>query len=461
MKHYSTGALAAFVCALLVGLSACSKKNDESPVAVNPSEAINSCEGCHTNYAALKRLASPDTATGGGGGCGGETPHIEPYDRVFMDGTGFAAFKNSTHGRQGCVSCHGGVDGTDNKQTAHSGSFVKWPSIKSDEKCAPCHQGIVSKFANSLHKEGWGQKSMLILRSGASSFDQLPQSMKDGYKANCAKCHATCGDCHVNRPKAGGGGLLKGHQFSKKPDTRENCVACHVSRGGHAFFGIGAGTSPDVHLNKVGDGGCTGCHSGMELHGDGNVYDQRYKMPWKPTCKQCHMGVANSNPYHTVHLNTFSCQTCHSQDYNNCGSCHIGGAGARVPSYLGFKIGLNPIPETKEFKFATLRRSLMAPDSWMEYGVTNLANFDVRPTYKYATPHNINKWTARTKVGAGKACYDNCHIVNDNGTLRNKELYLFNADLDPWERNANRTIVVDGKLPPGWGAAKPLNSTKR
>ena len=39
--------------------------------------------------------------------------------------------------------------------------------------------------------------------------------MKDGYNTNCGKCHATCGDCHVNRPKAGGGGLYQAHNFSK------------------------------------------------------------------------------------------------------------------------------------------------------------------------------------------------------------------------------------------------------
>jgi hypothetical protein len=103
------------------------------------------------------------------------------------------------------------------------------------------------------------------------------------------------------------------------------------------------------------------CHKQDELHGDGNIYDQRYKMPLMPKCENCHTSVSNSNQYHKAHLSTFSCNTCHSQDYNNCGSCHIGAEGARIPSYLGFKIGMNPIPETKKYKYAVLRRSLMAP----------------------------------------------------------------------------------------------------
>ncbi|MCX8010441.1 MAG: hypothetical protein N3A61_04760, partial [Ignavibacteria bacterium] len=113
--------------------------------------------------------------------------------------------------------------------------------------------------------------------------------------------------------------------------------------------------------------------------------------------------------------------------------------------------GINPIPETKPYKFTLLRRSLMAPDSWKNYGVENLANFDVRPTYKYTTPHNIVKWTSRTQVAQGKACYDNCHIIKEGSTYRNKNLYLFNSDLENWEKNASKTVIVDGKLPASWG----------
>ena len=86
------------------------------------------------------------------------------------------------------------------------------------------------------------------------------------------------------------------------------------------------------------------------------------------------------------------------------------------------------------------------------YGIPFLPNFDSRPTYKYTTPHNIIKWTSRTKVNAGKQCYEACHIVTESdGTVRNKELYLFNSDLLPWEINADKNIVVDGKLPAKWG----------
>jgi hypothetical protein len=48
----------------------------------------------------------------------------------------------------------------------------------------------------------------------------------------------------------------------------------------------------------------------------------------------------------------------------------------------------------------------------------------------------------------------------DDGSLRNREFYLFennDADeiqpsLNDWEINANKNIVVDGKLPAWWKA---------
>lgn len=433
------------------------KDRTEEPISGDEqviAKSVASCEGCHTSYENLKRVYTPDPPSTGGGGCGGETPHIEPYDRVYLGGEGYQAFKQDVHGKMPCTTCHNGVDGTDNKAQAHSGNFIKKPSAYAEQKCAACHTDITQRTKNSLHEQGWGQKSMVLRRAGLSNipsgFSQLSEVMKEGYDSNCGKCHASCGDCHVNRPKAGGGGLAKGHAFTKTPDMRNVCVTCHVSRGGHAYFGQASGTVPDVHLTSR-QFTCIRCHTQNEIHGDGNIYDQRYKMPLLPKCTDCHSSLSNTNAYHSAHLSSFSCNTCHSQDYNNCGSCHIGGDGARVPSYQGFKIGMNPIPGTRPYKYAVLRRSLMAPDSWKNYGIASLANFNVAPTYKYATPHNIIKWTTRTKVANGKPCYDSCHIIKENdGTYRNKNLYLFRSDLESWEITATQSITVDGKLPTRW-----------
>ncbi|MBK7229102.1 MAG: hypothetical protein IPH97_09585 [Ignavibacteriales bacterium] len=441
----------------------CSEDKDDDQIIDPVNKEVASCEGCHTNYAHLKTVHTPDPPVSGGGGCGGEAPHIEPYDRVFMGGSGYQDFKNDPHGKIPCTACHNGVDKTADKNVAHSGDFIKKPTSDAISKCGSCHADIASKSVNNIH-QGWGQKSMVCQRAGVGNvpngFDALSQEMKDGYNVNCGKCHATCGDCHVNRPKAGGGGLYNSHSFFKTPNMVDHCTTCHTSRGGHAYFGVGAGTVPDVHLTGAGYN-CMSCHSKHEIHGNGTMYDQRYKYPELPKCSNCHSDIINSNAFHTQHISNLSCYTCHSQDYNNCGSCHIGSeVGARVHSHQSFKIGMNPIKNTKpQYDFALLRRSLMAPDSWQNYGIALLSNFNVAPTYKYTTPHNIIKITTRTGYkdtnGTWQTysnCAEGCHISkNSDGSYNNKELYLFDSDnIETWEKSANGGIIVDGKLPASW-----------
>lgn len=428
-------------------ITSCSKDNTESEPT---TKSYASCEGCHTDYAHLQEVYTPDTAAPAGG-CGGEAPHYEPYDRVYMGGSGFEAYKQSGHYQIGCVGCHNGTDDTEDKVLAHSGDFIKHPSTQASDKCATCHQSIVDNFATSLH-HGTGQMRKVTLRSGLNGpedFDQLPAHQIEGYNANCATCHGTCGNCHVVRPPIGGGGLAKGHEFNKTPDMLNVCVTCHVSRGGHAYLGVAAGTEPDLHLTQLGFK-CVDCHSATDLHGDGQPVEQRYAYSNLPKCEDCHSDL-NTNNYHNMHLGDFNCQVCHSQVYNNCGSCHIHGDGARIPSYLDFKIAGNPIPTIKtEFDLTLVRRTLAAPDNWEKYGVPEYAKFDALPTYNYTSPHNLLRWTDRTQVGNQKACFENCHIRNEGGVLVNKDLYLFQENLLEWEQTASAGIVVDGKLPESW-----------
>ncbi len=429
------------------GISSCTK-DQKTP---DPSATVASCEGCHTNYAHLQEVYSPDTGAPPGG-CGGTAPHYEPYDRVYMGGEGYSAFKASGHYQVGCTGCHNGTDGTSDKQAAHAGNFVAHPSQNPEMTCGTCHQTIVDHFKTNLH-HGTGQKRKVTIRSGLSGpdeFDKLPEHQIEGYNTNCATCHASCGECHIVRPIAGGGGLAKGHQFTKTPDMVNVCVTCHVSRGGHAYLGVAPGTVPDVHLTQAGFK-CIDCHNADELHGDGNKVDQRYAYSKLPKCVDCHSGVATANTYHAIHFSTFNCQVCHSQNYNNCGSCHIHAEGARIPSYLGFKIASNPLPDLKPgMDFALVRRSLAAPDNWEMYGIAQYANFEAFPTYNYTSPHNILRWTTRTQVASGSACSANCHIRNEGGVLVNKDLYLFYEDLELWEMGATGPITVDGKLPSSW-----------
>lgn len=445
MKKLILKTLVPALVVVVVGLNLGSCKKD------SPDAAFASCESCHTNYAHLQEVYSPDTAAAAGG-CSGDAPHYEPYDRVYMGGAGFEDYKKSGHYAIGCVGCHNGVDGTADKDEAHSGNFLNHPSASYKEKCGTCHTEIADNFDSSLH-HGTGQKRKVTIRSGLNGpeeFEQLPEHHQEGYKANCAICHGTCGNCHVVRPLAGGGGLAKGHSFTKTPDMINTCVACHSSRGGHAFLGVAAGTEPDVHL-KNNNFTCMSCHTGHELHGNGEAVQQRYAYTELPKCQDCHTGLETKNTYHTMHMDDFNCQVCHSQDYNNCGSCHIHGEGARVPSYLDFKIAANPLPEVKKgYKFTLVRRTLAAPDNWSKYGVESYENFDAFPTYNFTTPHNILRWTRRTEVAPGASCSSQCHIRKENGEYVNKSLFLFEENLLDFEKGASTKITVDGKLPASW-----------
>jgi hypothetical protein len=437
-----------FMAAVIaIAVTSCSK-NENDPT---DSEGVASCAGCHTNYAHLQAVHSPDTSAPAGG-CGGEAPHYEPYDRVFMGGQGYEDYKSSSHGKQTCTSCHGGVDNTDDKAVAHSGDFVAHPSTKYKETCGSCHSDETTRFENSIHN-GYGQMRAVALRSGyegSGDFDKLPQHQIEGYNKNCATCHGTCGNCHVVRPPIAGGGLSAGHNFNKTPDMIKVCISCHTSRGGHAYLGVASGTQPDVHLTNA-QFTCIDCHSGHEMHGGAQKVEQRYAVQELPKCADCHQAVNTSNVYHSVHIADFSCQVCHSQDYNNCGSCHIGGVGARFPAYMDYKIAGNTIPDIKpDHELTLVRRTLAAIDNWEKYGVSQYSNFNAKPTYNYTTPHNILRWTSRTTHDAGESCSSNCHIRNENGFLVNKNLYLFEEDLLEWEIGATKPYTVDNKLPASW-----------
>lgn len=452
-----------FLSLILTSFILTSCENDDDNL--NAHSEMNTCIGCHTNYQALKDVYTPvPDSLKETFGCSGKFEFIEPYDRVYIQN--IEEFINKDpHGKIPCTDCHNGIDNTVDKHLAHTGTpnkpFIKHPSTKAIEKCEPCHHNIVQQVESSIHKNGWGLKTKVTIRyglAGANEYNQLPNNIKEGYENNCSNCHGSCGQCHVNRPIASGGGLINNHMFIKTPDIQKNCLSCHKCGSGYDYFGNASGANADIHYTKLGFN-CLTCHSGSELHGDGNIYETRFHVADLPQCSDCHKDIQNKNLWHTMHINNLSCYVCHSQPYNNCGSCHIGIEGARIQPYQGFKIGDNPLKNTIETKqgndydfnkkWSLVRRTLIAPDSWEKYGITNLANFDAFPVYNYTAPHNIQRRTPQT---SGITCFSGCHISKNDTGFINKELYLFDADFKfPWERSSSSKVAVDGKLPKRWG----------
>jgi thiosulfate/3-mercaptopyruvate sulfurtransferase len=239
---------------------------------------------------------------------------------------------------------------------------------------------------------------------------------------------------------------VAGHAFGI-PDMSENCTACHGSRVGEEYKGEREGYGADVHYVPNGMK-CVDCHDRLELHGDGTTHEDRIASGNGPQCEDCHGSDAQINDYHQAHWGELSCQSCHSQNYKSCNSCHAGG-GLAEPSYISFKIGKNPNPEHVSYKFVTLRHIPIAPDTYRGWGVANLANFSAAPTWKLTAPHNIRRWTERTTVPEGGTCSTACHQSPDGV----EGIFLRQADLDvqsPAEAEANRDLIVPNGSPIDW-----------
>jgi len=345
-----------------------------------------------------------------------------------------ADFMESTHGKVGCVICHGGLSTEDDKDTAHIGLIAD----PSESDCNTCHADIAHANALSLHTTLSGFTSALEARGGNL---EEGSPLATAFDNHCAQCHTSCGQCHVSRPDEMGGGLVSDHKFRKIPSTLYNCTACHGSRIGDEYLGGNEGIAGDIHWTQEGMI-CMDCHDD-ELHGSGELATTRYQNESSASCDDCHQDIwanTETNPQHEQHLGDLSCQVCHSIEYKNCYSCHVGiddeGLPCRTsaPSEITFKIGLNPVrSEDRPFEYVVLRHVPICEDICTYYGDNLLPDFDELPTWKFATPHNIQLHTPQNED-----C-NSCH--------GNIEYFLTEEDVNPEELEANKDVIVDD-IPP-------------
>jgi thiosulfate/3-mercaptopyruvate sulfurtransferase len=128
--------------------------------------------------------------------------------------------------------------------------------------------------------------------------------------------------------------------------------------------------------------------------------------------------------------------------YKNCVSCHFGRDKQGLKffktkgSTLEFKIGLNPLQsERRPEKFVTLRHVPADQDAFKFYVENGLANFDKLPTWKLATPHNIQRKTPQN---------DSCNACHGKDNL-----FLLEKDVKPEYLNANKIVIVAAEQVPG------------
>jgi hypothetical protein len=378
----------------------------------------------------------------------------------------------TNHGALACTSCHGGNNAGATRAAAHDGT---WTAIPGSDACSAsaCHAGIAAASDNSLHTNLGGYAKAL----GDRGFDFNGPTQAERFAQQCTKCHAAndggqaaCGFCHVSVPVTAGGGFLNGHSFRITPDMERNCTACHGSRVKDEFYGSNnalitrnglsvAPVLPDVHFaqtqlvdNTTGlPKGCAFCHSAAEMHGTGAPAagtGGRYDVAGTPSCTAagCHPDVSSITTLHSPgHLATMDCQVCHAQPYKNCFGCHtdVDTAGTGLPFYtinqgdptlatraegsapdalMSFRIGKNPLwlgtGDAAHKKYSILRH-VPVDNNLFQYPLADPVNglipsMTAAPTWKHATPHNIQRnLTGGTSVFASfdvSNC-NNCHAA--------------------------------------------------
>ena len=96
-----------------------------------------------------------------------------------------------------------------------------------------------------------------------------------------------------------------------------------------------------------------------------------------------------------------------------------------------------------------MRHIPITPETFKPWEVTDLAKFDSsEPTWKMATPHNIQRWTLRTEVAEGETCSASCHNSDYYLTVEDVEYYKdangadYGFDDLTKELQANQDVII-------------------
>lgn len=167
-------------------------------------------------------------------------------------------------------------------------------------------------FATSLHHTGEGMRYWYEKEDGFMSITKVPYS-----QLGCKSCHvSSCGVCHTTRD-----GKKCSYSTSKAKDT-ETCLVCHARA--KAAFSIGEQTDAlDVHIAR--GMGCSDCHSGEDVHGDGTRYhSMRDPGAVKVQCSDCHeFDPLTVTRTHKIHFGRLDCTACHVSNSLTCLNCHF------------------------------------------------------------------------------------------------------------------------------------------
>jgi hypothetical protein len=353
---------------------------------------------------------------------------LEAWEKVLV-GSEFLA---SVHNTQNCIGCHGGVEGVDDKDAAHEG-VVRDPLEDAEQICGVCHAEATQLAATSLHQNLTGYRTTLATRGADFSNPHMEEAFNTAME----------------------GGLLKEHEVKEIASIKDTCMACHGARVSNEYQGKNEGVEGSVHWLEGGMP-CFECHDVSQYHGDGTEYAYRYDGPPGVNCLDCHPEVAPDQSEiqeHNIHADLVACEVCHaSGPYKSCYNCHVAIDEQGLPYYetddsqMTFKIGRNPLKsDDRPWDYVLVRHVPVVPDTFAFYGDNLLSSFDNVPTWKYATPHNIQRTTAQNE-----SC-DSCH--------GNADLFLTVDDVAPEELEANAAVIVEEIPPTSWGPYPAIEPT--
>ncbi|MGC8684170.1 MAG: lipoprotein [bacterium] len=362
----------------------------------------NTCKVCHTNAQMLKS----------------SNPAINPSDFLVTQN-----FFNSPHGILQCADCHKGDPSSMSMQQAHTG-MINDPSLDPNSVCVHCHAGIVQSYTTSLHYTLAGEKAYLNKVSCPYN-----NNLNVPYSADCQRCHASCGNCHVAKPLTGG--LISGHTFMPVPPMEQTCLQCHKDQA-NEFLGLSSGI-PDVHYTRGLQ--CIDCH-GNGIHGDGITYTTMWDVKEMPQCGMCHTdvtnGTSNIEEHNIAQMKVLNCTVCHAQPYTNtynytgmfAGNQYVGTIGMTTTD---FKIGFNTVP-SQPYLYTTVRHYPITRYTFDYFGTDLLNDFDLVPTWQTTSPHNIQLVTPQN--------------TGCNNYHTNTNLFLTRGLLNPDDSIANLNVVT-------------------
>jgi hypothetical protein len=411
------------LCLLL--LSGCA---DHAIAPLAEEHPSRGCVDCHSSssrlLASLPSATEPPSEQDHCENCSGDLPALSPVEKVLVSGV----FFETVHAALACTECHGGAGNATDREAAHAG-MTSDPSRAAEPVCARCHAGITGAYPASRHAALSGISAGIARREGGFEPSDAAAAMIAG---RFSECRASCGECHVSRPRRTGGGLLRGHVFDRAPDDAFTCGGCHGDVVFAEYHGLDEGNAPDVHFEAGMD--CLSCHSGGEIHGEGGGSVR--------SCYDCHPAVAydQTRVEHPAHIANVACQVCHAQSYRECYGCHVGleESGLAFPPRHGFRVGRNAAPTAaRPWEFVPVRHAPVTPESFAEWGVV-LDAFADEPTWQPTFPHNLRRTTAQT------AMCETCHGVEGLFLTESfEDSLLEQGEIVAAELDANREVTVE------------------